>query len=153
TGALRYAHGWQASGLAASSFHAVSRACAFAPGAGIPGRCWVAGEPIWVGPPEVWAGEDRQVEAASLGIAGGFVIPVQDNAEVLGVLECFQRQPAGADQALTETLLSIGGQLGRFIRHRQAEEAVRSSEARKAAVLAAAVDAIITIDQGGTILE
>ena len=54
---------------------------------------------------------------------------------------------------LLDTLGAVGTQLCRFMKQKQAEEAVRESEARKAAVLQSALDAIITIDQDGTIVE
>ena len=51
------------------------------------------------------------------------------------------------------TLASLGRLAGQFVEHRRAEAAVRESEARKRAMLDAALDAVITIDAGGRIVE
>src|SRR5207247_1778987 len=51
------------------------------------------------------------------------------------------------------TLHNVGSQIGRFLKHRLAEEAVCESEARKAAILEAAVDAIITTDHKGRVID
>ena len=51
------------------------------------------------------------------------------------------------------TLASLGRLAGQFVEHRRAEAAVHESEARKRAMLDAALDAVITIDAGGRIVE
>src|SRR5262249_5301038 len=51
------------------------------------------------------------------------------------------------------TVSNVGTQVVHFLQRRQAEEALRQSEARKAAVLEAALDAIVTFDQEGKVLE
>ena len=51
------------------------------------------------------------------------------------------------------TLASLGRLVGQFVAHRRAEAAVHESEARKRAMLDAALDAVITIDAGGRIVE
>ena len=51
------------------------------------------------------------------------------------------------------TLASLGRLAGQFVEHRRAEAAVGESEARKRAMLDAALDAVITIDAGGRIVE
>ena len=53
------------------------------------------------------------------------------------------------DEDLLATLASLGRLAGQFVEHRRAEAAVRDSEARKRAMLDAALDAVITIDSGG----
>src|SRR5262249_18846430 len=57
------------------------------------------------------------------------------------------------DEDLLETAASVGRQVGEFLQRRLAEEAVYQSEARKAAVLEAAQDAIITLEYGGEVIE
>ena len=51
------------------------------------------------------------------------------------------------------TLASLGRLAGQFVEHRRVEAAVHESEARKRAMLDAALDAVITIDSGGRIVE
>ena len=57
------------------------------------------------------------------------------------------------DEDLMATLASLGRLAGQFVEHRRAEAAVHESEARKRAMLDAALDAVITIDAGGRIVE
>ena len=69
------------------------------------------------------------------------------------MVECFNPEARGLEQPFHDTLHNIGSQIGRFLKHAQAEGAVRRSEARKAAILEAALDAIVTIDHEGKVLE
>ena len=45
----------------------------------------------------------------------------------------------------------IGSQIGQFMERKEVERAVLKSEARKGAILRAAIDAIVTIDHQGVI--
>jgi PAS domain S-box-containing protein len=47
----------------------------------------------------------------------------------------------------------VGGQVGEFIERKRAEDAVLESEARKRAILDAALDCVITMDHQGRVLE
>ena len=154
-GVLRYADSWYVPALPGLSFQEASRPVTYACGAGRPGRAWADGRSVWAddaGAPAVTVVARAEEEAAQ-GLREAFAFPVLFGAEVLGVIECFRRDPQDHDEALCETLHSIGSQIGRFLKHRQAEDAVRESEARKAAILEAAVDAIITLDRAGRIIE
>jgi PAS domain-containing protein len=48
---------------------------------------------------------------------------------------------------------SVGAQIGTFLERRLANEKVRKSEARKAAILEASLEAVITIDHQGQVVE
>jgi PAS domain S-box-containing protein len=54
---------------------------------------------------------------------------------------------------VTRVLTALGGQIGQLVERVHAEEVIAVSEARKTAVLEAAVDAVITTDASGTIIE
>jgi PAS domain S-box-containing protein len=84
---------------------------------------------------------------------GAMGVPIICGGEVIGVLEFFSHQSREPDEQQLESLRSIGSQIGQFMKRKQAEEAVHGSEARKAAILEAALDAIITIDHEGKIIE
>ena len=116
---------------------------------GLPGRVWASGEPEWPGD----AAEDDSGVAASWGTSRAVGFPILFGAEVLGVIECFNPNARELEQSFYDTLHNIGSQIGRFLKHAQAEEAVRRSEDRKAAILEAAMDAIVTIDHDGKVLE
>src|SRR4029077_4268678 len=139
-----YAQGWYVPEIPGLSFQEASRGVTYACGTGLPGRAWADGRPIWGGSPGDPANAARATEAAAQGLREVFAFPVLFGEEVLGASECLSRDAQARDEALVETLHSIGFQVGRFLKHSQAEDAVRESEARKAAILEAAVDAIIT---------
>jgi PAS domain S-box-containing protein len=148
-GDLRAAHSWhgQAGKGLAAQFAEQGPLNALA--ASLSGRVWEAAAPVWENLPAgatPLPGRPREVREA-------FGFPLLFGAEVLGVVGCFRREAQPADDALLETLQNIGAQVGRFLKHLQAEEAVRASEARKAAILEAALDAIVTIDAAGKVQE
>jgi PAS domain S-box-containing protein len=69
------------------------------------------------------------------------------------VLELRSSTPRQPDDAVLDTALNIAAQIGNFLERRQDEDAIRRSEAHKAAILETAPDAIVTTDQFGTIVE
>src|SRR5262249_45820313 len=79
--------------------------------------------------------------------------PVALHEEGLGGLELRGPKTCEPDADLLETISNVGTQIGHYPQRRRVEQAICESEARKAAVLEAAVDAIITIDRAGKILE
>src|SRR5581483_5093754 len=72
---------------------------------------------------------------------------------VAGVLEFLARDLRAPDAAMIRVLDAIGGQVGLFVERAAAEEAQREAAARRSAILEAALDAIVTIDAQGRILE
>src|SRR5205807_10107580 len=111
------------------------------------GRDLESGQIIWI--PDC-AQEFDLVEESLVGQAGlreALGIPIMCGSEVIGVLEFFRLPNREPDEQQLEMLRTIGSQIGQFMKRKQAEEAVYASEARKTAILEAALDAIITIDQ------
>jgi PAS domain S-box-containing protein len=120
---------------------------------GLPGRVWASGEPAWI--PDVIhdANFPRAGIAAQEGLHAAFGFPIRLGADTHGVVEFFSSQIHQPDEDLLRTMSTIGIQIGQFIERRQGDEEVRRSEARKAAVLGSALDAIITMDHQGVIVE
>jgi PAS domain S-box-containing protein len=152
-GVLRYAHGRLPDPVPGSGFpQDETTSATYLAGVGLRGRAWANGKAVW--DDQAAGGEDSLCRsAAAAGLREGFAFPVVSGNEVLGVIECFCRNAEERDRAFLDTLSSIGSQVGRFLKYRRAEEAVRESEARKAGILEAAVDAIVTLDREGRILE
>ncbi|HXG12094.1 MAG TPA: PAS domain S-box protein [Gemmataceae bacterium] len=150
---IRCCHTWSNSVVREPLLRRASRTAAFALGVGLPGRVWASRQPVCI--PDVTQDPEfsRGPAAAKDGVHGAFAFPIVAGSEVLGVIECFSLEPQDADDPLAETLSNIGAEIGRFIRHQQAEQAIRTSEARKAAILESAFDAIVTLDQEGNVLE
>jgi PAS domain S-box-containing protein len=150
-GVHRYAHGWPPECVPGFDFvQAVGRSATYPVGVGLRGRAWAAGKAVW----SEAGGEDALCRsAAGAGLREAFAFPLVSGNEVMGVIECFGRDREERDRAFLDTLFSVGSQVGRFLKYRWAEEAVQESEARKAGILEAAVDAIVTLDHEGRIVE
>ena len=72
--------------------------------------------------------------AAECGLHGAFGFPIVLEGEMFGVVEFFSHEIQQPDQELLQTMASLGNQLGQFIKRKRAEDELRASEARKAAM-------------------
>src|SRR4051812_16985839 len=144
---------WRAPGTASDPFVAVTKSLALERGRGLPGRVWSSGEPAWI----VDLADDpdfpRADQAAAAGLVSAFCFPTRTAGAVLGAIELYSPEPRIPDRELLATMASIGAQIGQFVVRRRAERSVRESEARKRAILASALDCVITIDHNGRVLE
>jgi PAS domain S-box-containing protein len=152
-GVLRCLDVWQEASVRAAEFLETSRQATFGPGVGLPGRVWRTGRPAWIA--DVFADTNfpRSPLAQAEGVHGAFAGPILAGSEVVGVIEFFSRDVREPDADLLEMMVTVGSQVGQFLRRKEAEDELRRSEARKGAMLAAALDAIITIDHEEHILE
>ncbi len=150
---LRCVDTWHSPLAEFAEFAANSRQTAFAPGVGLPGRVWAGGEPLWIADTAADANFPRLRVAAAAGLRAGFGLPIRLDGQVIGVFEFLGRQVREPDRDALEMLAALGGQIGQFIERKRAEGAVRESEARKGAILESALDAIITMDGEGKIVE
>jgi PAS domain S-box-containing protein len=152
-GALRCLDAWHAPSVRAEDFLRASRGAAFAAGVGLPGRVWETGRPTWIPRLARDVNFPRAPVALPAGIQSAFACPIASGGEVQGVVEFFSRAAREPDPDLLEMMTTVGGQIGQFLHRMQAESELRQSEARKAAILEAALDCIITIDHEERILE
>jgi PAS domain S-box-containing protein len=144
---------WQVGSAAFPAFENTTKQRTFEKGVGLPGRVWASGEPAWIRDVVHDANFPRAGIAAQEGLHAAFGFPIRLGADIHGVIEFFSSQIYQPDEDLLRTMSTIGIQIGQFIERRQGDEEVRRSEARKAAVLESALDAIITIDHAGVIVE
>jgi two-component system, sensor histidine kinase and response regulator len=150
---LRCLDVWQAPSVQATAFIETSRQQRFEPGVGLPGRAWSSGQPAWITDVVTDGNFPRSPLARAAGLHGAFACPIQAGSDILGVIEFFSREVRDPDADLLEMMATVGGQIGQYLRRTEAEAELRRGEARKAAMLAAALDAIITIDHQERILE
>jgi diguanylate cyclase (GGDEF)-like protein/PAS domain S-box-containing protein len=151
---LRCLEAWHPAGMAAAERFAIaSRRMAFAPDVGLPGLTWTARRPQWIADVADDERVVRRAVAARIGMHGAVAFPVMLGHEVLGVLEFFDVEVREPEPELVELMATIGGQLGQFIDRKQAEEDLRISEARKGAVVEAALDCVVSIDEEGRVIE
>jgi PAS domain S-box-containing protein len=149
---LRCAAVWRPSGTAGLPFEAETRTKVFAPGEGLPGRVWANGQSHWITDLAQDANFPRLAAAAREGLRSGFGFPILLGSEVIAVLEFFSREPRPPDQDQIQMMAAIGSHIGQLVERRRAEEAKRESETRFRTLAETASDAIITIDETGTII-
>ena len=137
----------------APEFEALSARLTLEPGEGLPGRVLMTGEPVWI----VDAPDDRnfpRAEAARRsGLHGAFGFPLRSARGIVGVMEFFSREVRDPDERLLETMSVLGSQVGQFVARRHAEAEVRASESRLRAMLESTLDAVVTMDHRGCVLD
>jgi PAS domain S-box-containing protein len=152
-GKLRCVAHWHEEGFEAPAFERASREMALESGEGLPGQAWELGRPMWLGDARATNTFLRAREADEAGLHGGMAFPITGGDGCLGVIEGFSREIRERDPELYALTQALGQQIGEFIETLRAEQAVRESEARKRAVLASSLDAVITIDHQGRVVE
>jgi len=125
---------WHKESMAVPEFETASRESTFEPGIGLPGRVWFRGEPEYI--PDVVRDSTflRAPIAAREVLHAAFGFPVLLGAEVLGVMEFFSHEIRQPDPDLVGMMATIGSQIGQFIERKQAEEALRRTQAELAHV-------------------
>jgi PAS domain S-box-containing protein len=150
---LRCRATWLAPASRALEFVALSRGLTIAPGTDLPGRVWSGGESIWVADVRMERPFVRFHAATQAGLQGAFAFPIRGGSDILGVIEFFSQQPPRPNADLLQTVAVLSHQIGQFIQQKRAETVIHESEVRKGAILEMALDAIITIDQVGRVIE
>ncbi|MDP9379618.1 MAG: PAS domain S-box protein [Chloroflexota bacterium] len=150
---LRCIQTWHLPSFELPQFEAISRHISFTPSEGLPGRAWASGEPVWITDVRKDPNFPRMASADSDGLRAALAFPILLGGRVLGVFEFLSREVREQDRDSLQMMSSVGGQIGQFLERKRVEEAVRESEARKAAVLESALDAIITMDHEGRVVE
>lgn len=105
------------------SFRRISEATSFDRGVGLPGRVMETGQPAWIVDVTKDSNFPRAQLAEDIGVRGAFAFPVSVGAETVAVLEFFSEKAEERDEALIETIVDIGTQLGHVLRRKQAEKA------------------------------
>jgi PAS domain S-box-containing protein len=117
------------------------------------GYTLLAGEPVIV--PD-FAKEERfegEPHLREHGVASGVSVVIPGGQAPAGVLAVYARAPRRFVGEDAYFLQSVANVLSAVLGRRLADQAVQESERRKAAILVGALDAIITIDFEGRVLE
>lgn len=125
---------WSAPDVAGDDFAALCRETVFGRGVGLPGRVWESGAPAWVEDVLEDANFPRAAVAARQGLHGAFAFPVSARGRLLGVVEFFHRDRQPRDPDLLGVVATVGVQLGQFVDRRRAEDELRASGERFAAL-------------------
>lgn len=122
-------------------------------GVGLPGRVWASGESFWMTDTLKDQNFPRQAAASAVGLRHGFAFPVLSRGTVVAVVDLYAAEVREVDAEQAEVLEAVGYQLGSFIERTESRRAVAQSEARKTAILHAAVDGIVLADADGRIVD
>ena len=153
TDVLRLVGVWQEPGLEAAGFVGLSRRTTFKRGEWLPGQVWDRNEPAWSEDISRDEGYLRSKVAREAGLSGALAFPVLGEHGVLGAAEFYTRELRTPHPELLRLLRGFGSQLGQYIELRQAEELARESEAIKTSIFETALDAVISIDANGSVVE
>lgn len=150
---LRCASVWSSEAVDLEEYEDCTRLSSFHRGEGLIGRVWETGEAQWLADAALDPDFRRRALMLRAGLHAVYALPVFVDGELYGVVDFMNHDPEPPDEELSQTLLSVGTQLGQFIRRTRTLAALKESEAHKAAILEAAIDAIISTDQGRRVLE
>lgn len=144
---------WASDRIDAMAIATASRGLALERGRGLPGRVWETGQPVWVQDLATDTALTRSELAILAGLRSGFCFPVRSSRGVVGAVEFFASTHRQPDRHLLDLMDALGGQIGEYIERKRAEQALVDSEARKTAILEAALDCVITMDHEGRVVE
>ena len=146
-GALHCLEVWQGPRVDAPRFLSSTRQSVFAKGAGLPGRVWACGEPVWIKDVTRDGKFPRARTAALEGVHGALAFPIKLGDEVHGVFEFFSRDLGHPDDDVLKMLGAIGSQIGQFMERRRAEEALRYAYEKLDAILISLPCLILIVDE------
>jgi PAS domain S-box-containing protein len=150
---LRLVGSWTAEGVELPNFEEATRQLDPQSELALPARVWKTDRQSWISDYSADASYPRAEAAGVDGLGGGSAFPVRIGSERVAVIEFFAREVRPPDPDLIALTDSIGVLIGEFIESLRTAEAVRLSEARKSAVFASSLDAVITIDHQGGVVE
>ena len=120
-GVLRqYAYWFNPADDGASRFIGESAALAVERGAGLVGKVWQTGEPLWA----------ADARADSSGLVAATLFPIWIGGQVTAVLDVTSRRMRPPHKRLHQALHVIAAMIGQYLERTAAEQAVRESEAR-----------------------
>src|SRR5262249_26717073 len=109
--------------------------------------------PVWISETADDKTFPRAAAARREGLHAAFGFPLRSPRGIVGLMEFFTREAREPDERLLETMDVIGSQVGQFVARRHAEAEVRASESLLRAMLEAALDAVVTMDARGRVLD
>src|SRR3954470_2780610 len=152
-GFLRRVAFWHAASIRAGSLAALQESDTMPTGRGLPGRVWDSGVPAWIVDVTADPNFPRAEAARAAGLHSAFCFPIETAAGIAGVLEFLTPEPRMPDDHRLDTMASLGRQIGQYIDRARARGALTESEARTRAILEAALECIVTMDEDGKVVE
>ena len=150
---LRCVETWSAPGIDAEDFQSVTRDLVMPEGVGIPGSVYKPGAAKWFEDFPFDPALPRAEAAEAAGLEAGCAFPLRTSGGVVGVVELLARESRPPDRSVLDLLGAVGGQIGEFLEAGRSAAALTVAEARKSAMLEAALDSVVTIDHLGRLIE
>jgi PAS domain S-box-containing protein len=150
---LRCAGFWHSPSFSSDVFENVNHDVAFSRGEGLPGRVWESDAAVWVADVVRDNNFPRVNAARATGLHAAFAFPLQGAAGLLGVMEFLCRDVRPPDDGLLGAVATLGNQVGQFLERARSEENLRTREAHLRATLDTSLDAIVSMDAGGSVTE
>jgi PAS domain S-box-containing protein len=129
-GVLRHAESWGIPTVDVQQFLQMSRGLVFRPGAGLAGRVYHSGQPLWILKSTRGGEVSSTALAPETGENGACVIPITTGEQVIGVLAFSSGNVREPDDRMLQALHSIGSQLAQFLQRQVTLDALRRSEKR-----------------------
>jgi PAS domain S-box-containing protein len=127
---LRCADVWYEPGEKLKEFERITRQITFVSGVGLAGRIWSRFEPVWLNN----IGDDqhflRMEIAAQAGLHTAFGFPIRSGNANIGVMIFLNKKTQQENADLLKVMMSIGNQIGQFIRRKQTEEELQNQYLR-----------------------
>lgn len=151
--ALRCGPVWYAVDPTLERFRKASLKIHFRPGEPLLGMVWQDGKSRWADELHLDVRSFLRADAAmAASLRAALVVPVCSNGRVLAVLEFLTREQAPQRAGVHELIDAAAAQLSSLMAQKEAEARLRRSEARFRAVAETATDAIVSVDNAGTII-
>lgn len=146
---------WSRDALDLPTFRAATMGIALRAGEGLPGRVWATGEVAVIPDVSVLPSDTfpRAAAARRDGLKAAVAFPCSAERKTLAVLEFYATRARPPNERFLGAVESVGIEIGQLIVRRRAEALLRESEMRKAGILEAALDAVLTIDALGRVVE
>ncbi|MBV9471059.1 MAG: PAS domain S-box protein, partial [Abitibacteriaceae bacterium] len=144
---------WHGSDANLNSLDEINQSMSFALDEGYLGQVWAGGRPLWIADLQQEDNFLRKALVEQGVLRSSLAFPIRFGGEILGVMEFFSRQAQQYHPGMLNTLEGLGSQIGQFMERKHAQEALRESEARKSAILESSLDAILTMDHEGKVIE
>ncbi|WP_413173223.1 GAF domain-containing protein [Anabaena azotica] len=127
---LRCADVWYEPGVELKEFERITRQITFAPEEGMPGRIWSRFEPVWLNNIDDDQNFLRMEIAAQVGLHTAFGFPIRSGNANIGVMVFLNKNTQQENTDLLKVMMSIGNQIGQFIRRKQTEEELQNQYLR-----------------------
>jgi signal transduction histidine kinase len=127
-GVMQFEDMWMAPDSLADEFITLSRQTTFVRGAGLLGRAWERGSPVWVSDAADDANFLRAAAAKKAGLHSAFCVPILAGGEVVGAIEFFSRETFQPDEDMQRMFTVLGSQLGQFYQRKRLENHLIESQ-------------------------